>query len=188
MRIITNGKTDKTVKLVLIDGWPGCNLSFLKLIEYLTTTYLNVSWDIIVPSIPGYGYSTPLNKPLDTIDTAHYFDALMRFIHNETQLEYFVHGEDWGSLVTNHLAQMYPGRVKAIHMSMPVAGQGFSVILNFLLANYAPSLFLTPEEQHIDYSLSKLVSVLVNELGYMHLQATKPDSIIIFILFFIQPS
>lgn len=79
------------VRLMLIDGWPGAHFSFYKMVEYLNETQ-NAAYDIIIPSIPGYGYSTPLDKPLDTTDTAMLFDALMRHLHCD-QAHYFIHGE-----------------------------------------------------------------------------------------------
>ena len=56
---------------------------------------------IIVPSIPGFGYSTPLTKTIDAAETAQYFDALMRFIHNDQDCEYFIHGNLYKYLLYN---------------------------------------------------------------------------------------
>ena len=67
------------INLMLIDGWPGCSFSFLKMIEKIESEFKDVSFRIFVPSIPGYGYSTPLKRVVDTIDTAFLFDALMRY-------------------------------------------------------------------------------------------------------------
>jgi hypothetical protein len=66
------------INLMLIDGWPGCSFSFHKMIEKIETEFKDISFKIFVPSIPGYGYSTPLNRVVDTIDTAILFDAIMR--------------------------------------------------------------------------------------------------------------
>jgi microsomal epoxide hydrolase len=73
------GKSAKpTINLMLIDGWPGCSFSFNDMIEKIETEFKDVSFKIIVPSIPGYGYSTPLNRIVDFADTAFLFDAIMR--------------------------------------------------------------------------------------------------------------
>ena len=86
-------RTEKISKrLMLIDGWPGSFFGFYKMIDRLLE--IDESFDIIVPSIPGYGYSTPLNKPVDILETSQLFDALMRYVHGES-CEYYVHGEDW---------------------------------------------------------------------------------------------
>ena len=73
------GKSSKpAINLMLIDGWPGCSFSFLEMIEKIETEFKDLSFKIIVPSIPGYGYSTPLNHVVDYADTAFLFDAIMR--------------------------------------------------------------------------------------------------------------
>lgn len=68
----------KPTNLMLIDGWPGCSFSFIKMIEKIETEFRDVSFRIFVPSIPGYGYSTPLKRILTSADTAFLFDAIMR--------------------------------------------------------------------------------------------------------------
>ena len=76
----------------MMDGWPGSVYSFAGCLDYIEANYKTLSFDIIVPSIPGYGYSTPLTKPVDAFETSQYFDALMRFVHNDPKVEYFIHG------------------------------------------------------------------------------------------------
>ena len=68
----------QTINIMLIDGWPGCSFSFHKMIEKIENEFKDVSFKVIVPSIPGYGYSTPLNHVVDMVDTAIFFDAIMR--------------------------------------------------------------------------------------------------------------
>ena len=68
----------QTINLMLIDGWPGCSFSFNDMIEKIETEFKDVSFKIIVPSIPGYGYSTPLNRVVDLVDSSILFDAIMR--------------------------------------------------------------------------------------------------------------
>lgn len=93
LRKITNQHLNlKPIKLVMMDGWPGSVYSFAGCLDYIEANYKTLSFDIIVPSIPGYGYSTPLTKPVDAFETSQYFDALMRFVHNDPKVEYFIHG------------------------------------------------------------------------------------------------
>ena len=67
------------INLMLIDGWPGCSFSFIKMIDKIESEFKDISFRIYVPSIPGYGFSTPLKRMVDLPDTALLFDALMRF-------------------------------------------------------------------------------------------------------------
>ena len=62
------------------------------MIDFIEKLYDKDSFDIIVPSIPGYGYSTPLRKPVDQVETAQLFDAMMRFVHHDSNCQYYVHG------------------------------------------------------------------------------------------------
>jgi hypothetical protein len=86
-----NNNVSKRIPVMLLDGWPGSFFGFYKMIDHMKDKFDEVSFDIIVPSIPGFGFSTPLTKPIDYIDTAMLFDALMRFVHSE-DVEYFIHG------------------------------------------------------------------------------------------------
>ena len=79
----------QSINIMLIDGWPGCSFSFNKMIEKIETEYKDVSFKIIVPSIPGYGYSTPLNHVVDIADTAILFDAIMRLFKIISIYNYF---------------------------------------------------------------------------------------------------
>jgi hypothetical protein len=95
LRVITNEQNDQNppTPIMLLDGWPGSFFGFYKMIEYLESEkFKHISLDIIVPSIPGYIYSAPLDRPIDAQDTAQLFDALMRYLHGENAF-YFVHGK-----------------------------------------------------------------------------------------------
>jgi microsomal epoxide hydrolase len=153
------------------------------MLGYLKDNFKEVSLDIIVPSIPGYGYSTPLNKKIDIIDTAQLFDALMRHIHSNDDCKYFVHGEDWGSLVATTLAQLYPSRISGIHLSMPISSEtlDLSHTLYSLVSPIFPRLLYTQYEIDMNltsrYNLKSRIRTILRELGYLHLQATKPDTL-----------
>jgi pimeloyl-ACP methyl ester carboxylesterase len=127
-------------------------------------------------------YSTPLNKPIDSVDAAILFDALARFIYGEKS-QYYTHGEDWGSIVSTQLAQLYPNRVKGIHLSLcgfPDLVDGVSVLYGIIGPSF-PSYFYTPEE--IDagltsrFTIGQRLMAILKDMGYFHLQATWPDSI-----------
>ena len=83
----------KVAKVMLVDGWPGSFYGFYKLVEHLESREEAIGFDLIIPSLPGYLYSTPLSKPVDTFDTALLLDALMRSLFNDENCTYYVHGE-----------------------------------------------------------------------------------------------
>lgn len=90
--LINSNATSEPIKILLLDGWLGSFFGFYKYIDHIKANYKDVSFDIIIPSIPGFGYSTPLDKPIDAVDTAQYFDALIRLVNNDENVKYFVHG------------------------------------------------------------------------------------------------
>ena len=86
-------------------------------------------------------------------------------------------------MVTTHLGQIFPSRVKGIHITMPVL-QLFTDPFNFL--NYVIGYYIFPnyylKEQELTekfypkYSFAKFFNFLTKFGGYFHLQATTPDS------------
>ena len=61
------------VPLLMIHGWPGSILEFLKVIPKLSHKY-----HIVLPSLPGYGFSTHNGRAgCDPAKTARYFATLM---------------------------------------------------------------------------------------------------------------
>jgi len=186
MRVNTYSTIDKSsrsekIPILLLDGWPGSFSGFFKAIDYLNS--LNNKerhFDIVVPSIPGYGYSVPLTKPVDVFETARLNDALMRKLFGD-DVEYFIHGEDWGSLIATVMAKFYPQRVSGIHLSFASTILSFDVfkISTMLALGVFPQYMLTKEELESNFKLSfsERILKIARETGYMHIQATKPDSL-----------
>ncbi|CAF0742827.1 unnamed protein product [Brachionus calyciflorus] len=176
---VTNPSAEKKVNLLLLDGWPGSFFGFYKMIDFIDQNYKDTSYNIIVPSIPGYGYSNPTEKVLDAFDTAMFYDAIMR-LENGENTEYYVHGEDWGSIITTYLAKLYPKRVRAIHITMPPFTSFFDLkSLSFaLVGQFFPESILTPDEAKYNFrfSFSEILTLIIKKAGYFHIQASKPDS------------
>lgn len=62
------------------------------------------------------------------------------------------------------------------HTNFPMARSGYTTAMTVLGALW-PSLVVEPELQDRMYPLGKVFSFLVEESGYMHIQATKPDTV-----------
>jgi hypothetical protein len=97
------------------------------------------------------------------------------------ECKYYVHGEDWGSIIASALAQMYPIRVSGIHITM--ASFIFPLDLGFISSSILTDLFtnlmLTEQEKqsNITFSFKKRFNKMLRESGYMHIQGTKPDTV-----------
>ncbi|EFA00569.1 Juvenile hormone epoxide hydrolase 1-like Protein [Tribolium castaneum] len=166
----------KTQPLLLVHGWPGSVREFYEIIPLLTTVQKDKKFvfEVIIPSLPGYGFSQAAVRPgLGAHQTAVIFKNLMKRLGFD---RYYVQGGDWGSAVTSAMALYYPDRVKGIHLNMCVSNS-YLAKLKLLAGSVWPSLVVEEKQKHKIYPLSNYFSNALLEFGYMHLQATKPDTI-----------
>jgi len=107
--------------LVLVHGWPGSVVEFLDLIGPLSDPAAYgadpaQAFDVIVPSLPGYGFSGPTRARGANVQKAGAMIAgVMRALGYD---RYFLQGGDWGSIVMSGMARSYPDRVAALHVNM----------------------------------------------------------------------
>lgn len=85
-------------------------------------------------------------------------------------------GGDWGSLIGSNLATLFPENVIGYHANMCANLSPLANIKGFL-ASFYPSLFIAKEHEHFVFPLSKGFLYMIEESGYFHIQATKPDTI-----------
>ena len=96
--------------LLLAHTYPGSFLEFLPLIGPLT----DAGFDLVIPSMPGFGFSTPVADGGWTMArVARTWDALMRGLGYES---YGVHGSDGGALVGRELAILDPDGFLGAHV------------------------------------------------------------------------
>ena len=67
-------------------------------------------------------------------------------------------------------------RVQALHLNMMGSMPALSNV-GLLLGSLWPSLLLPADKVHLVYPLKEKFGILLRETGYMHLQATKPDTV-----------
>jgi microsomal epoxide hydrolase len=107
--------------LLLTHGWPGSHYEFWDSIEKLAFPSrfggkAEDAFDLIIPSLPGFGFSSKPQRPIGQRATARLFNSLMtETLGYET---YLAQGGDWGGLVTSWLGFNYGSTVKAIHLNM----------------------------------------------------------------------
>jgi pimeloyl-ACP methyl ester carboxylesterase len=76
------------------------------------------------------------------------------------------------------MAQMYDSNVIGLHTNMaPPPFNSLSVLIRQLIGAVIPSLIYTPTEIATLPSLTDLFHALLRETGYMHIQATRPDTV-----------
>lgn len=96
--------------LLLIHGWPDGFVRFERALPLLASRF-----DLVVPSIPGFGFSDIPTEPL-AMGPAHTADVLAELMSGLGFETFGVHGADIGSSIAEQLTLRHPGRVTALHL------------------------------------------------------------------------
>ncbi|XP_037541171.1 epoxide hydrolase 1 [Nematolebias whitei] len=168
------------IPLIMVHGWPGSFYEFYGMIPLLTepSDPENLVFEVVCPSIPGYGFSeAPQKQGFDSVCAAHIFHKLMKRLGFH---QFYAHGGDWGWLVTTNMAQLQPKTIKGLHVNFaPPSKPGLSMALSIMFGHHFPKLFGFTELDvgRIYPCMEKLVVESIKETGYLHIQATKPDTV-----------
>jgi pimeloyl-ACP methyl ester carboxylesterase len=120
--IHVRSKNLNALPLIITHGWPGSVFEQLKIIGPLTdpTAYggrPEDAFDLVIPSIPGYGFS---EKPTGTgwgpDRIAHAWAELMKHLG---YTRYVAQGGDWGSPISSAMARQAPTGLLGIHINLP---------------------------------------------------------------------
>jgi epoxide hydrolase len=150
--------------LVLTHGWPGSVIEFLDVIGPLTdpTSYGGDAADafhVVVPSLPGYGYSgKPTRTGWNIQRIARAWAMLMAGLGYD---RYGAQGGDWGAMVTSSIGQQDREHVAGVHLNMAIAAPD-------------PLDNLTEQEQR---ALASMADYDRWGSGYSKQQSTRPQSL-----------
>ena len=142
------GKGPHPIPLVLTHGWPGSFLEMLKIIPLLTdpASYGGDpahSFDVVVPSLPGFGFSDRPTQPgMNTWRIADLWASLMAELGYE---RFAAQGGDFGASVSTILGLRHAHRTIGIH-------------LNYIPGSYRP---LSSRAQNSTKSSSVLWTTLI---------------------------
>ncbi|MCZ7440391.1 alpha/beta fold hydrolase [Micromonospora sp. WMMC241] len=96
--------------LILTHGWPGSVVEFLDVLEPLSERF-----HLVVPSIPGFGFSGPTRERGWNVDrVAHAWAELMRRLGYR---RYGAQGGDWGSVISTRLGGIDSEHVVGVHLN-----------------------------------------------------------------------
>src|ERR1051326_6685802 len=118
--VYERGKGPAPFPLILTHGYPDSFYRFVKLIPFLTDPAAfggcaDDSFDVVVPDIPGYGFS---DRPDTSGFTFRVSDLWARLMTERLGYKRFgAHGGDWGSTITEQLARQHSDDVAAIHLT-----------------------------------------------------------------------
>ena len=109
------------IPLLLIHGWPGSIVEFLALIEPLTnpTDSHSPAFDVIIPSLPGFGFSGPTTTR--GWGPQRMAKALVVLMDRLGYSRYGIQGGDWGSLIARDMAYQAPAHVIGLHLNLLTA-------------------------------------------------------------------
>ncbi|HYD49243.1 MAG TPA: epoxide hydrolase [Terriglobales bacterium] len=154
----------QAMPLLLLHGWPGSIVEFLKVVEPLTEPEKHGgtaadAFHLVVPSLPGYGFSeVTRTRQWDVMRMAEAFAELMRRLGYQ---RYGAQGGDWGALITSTLGVLDATHLAGIHVNMPYAIPGDRDGLS--------------EREQAD--LADFDRFQNDETGYQRIQGSKPQTL-----------
>jgi microsomal epoxide hydrolase len=157
------GSGSKPMPLLISHGWPGTIVEFLHIIEKLAHPEHfggkeEDAFDVIAPSLPGFGFSGRPPCPVGPRKMADIFNNLMT--KKLGYKNYLAQGGDWGGAITTWLAYDHSKTCNAIHINI------------FTMRH--PNGSQTKEEKDWE---TKFVKDQIMQDGYRTQQATKPQTL-----------
>ncbi|MCW8278537.1 epoxide hydrolase [Pseudomonas sp. PCH199] len=162
--------------MIMTHGWPGSVFEFIKVIGPLSDPVAHGgnaadAFDLVIPSIPGYGFS---GKPGGTgWDPDHIAQVWAQLMQRLGYQQYVAQGGDWGGPITGAMARQAPAGLRGIHLNLPAtippeAGAALAI------AGPAPAQF-NPQERQTYEAVATLIKQ--GNLAYSAMMAARPQTI-----------
>ena len=154
--------------LIITHGWPGSIVEFLDIIGPLSDPRAHGgdaadAFDVVCPSIPGYGFSGPtVDRGWDVRRVAAAFAQLMADLGYSS---YGAQGGDWGASISRALGLLDAPHVAGVHLNMLTSG---------VSTEPADLEGLTTNERE---RLGDLTRYMDDMSGYAKLQQTRPQTL-----------
>lgn len=155
--------------MVMTHGWPGSFVEFLDVIGPLTDPVAHggsasEAFHVVVPSMPGYGFSGPTTQAGFHVDRVA--DAVAELMSQLGYDRYLAQGGDWGAIVTRRLGEAYADRLLGIHVNMLFAFPGPD--------EADPMAGVTEADAE---RLAAAGARIADGTGYMAIQGTRPQTL-----------
>jgi pimeloyl-ACP methyl ester carboxylesterase len=146
--IHVKSKHPNALPMIITHGWPGSIIEQLKIIDPLVNPTAHGgtaadAFDVVIPSLPGYGFSGKPTAPGWTpVTIAKAWATLMQRLG---YTRYVAQGGDWGNAISEVMALQQPPGLLAISTNMPATVP--ANISKALAFHEAPPSDLTAEER-----------------------------------------
>lgn len=165
--IYEKGAGPSPMPLILTHGWPGSFLEMLEMLPLLTNPAAHGydaadSFDVVIPSLPGFGYSDkPAQLGMSLFRIAEIWAELMGALGYRM---FAAQGGDLGAGVSTALGLRHSERIVGIH-------------LNYIPGSYRPYLppGMTPTSSEERF-LESAARWFDENGAYAHLQGTRPNT------------
>lgn len=162
--IYEKGSGSDAVPLILTHGWPSTFREFLDVVEPLAHPERfgrsGPAFDVVVPSLIGYGFSSKPRIPIGPAAIADLWHRLMTEVLGYDT--YAAQAGDWGSFVTSRLALQHAKSLRAIHLTM------------LPLRPYLKHESQAPVSEEEGAWIKQMNTWWKQEEGYRSIQSTKP--------------
>ena len=190
---LNKNKPKRKVQAVMfLHGWPSSFWEYHSVLDVFIDKYKDQQIDIIIPSLPGYGFSEyPMQYTgFTTYAVAEIFRELMENILKYDK--YIVIGGDWGSVIAHNIAYSVVDdnnadndKLCGVLLTMPLSSPPIHEVLllaldmEFIHKYIADKYGVTVERVKNKYSplLDKFVVALWDLTGYQHEHATRANTI-----------
>ena len=161
--IYERGSGSKPKPLIISHGWPGSIIEFIEIIDPLAHPEryggnAEDAFDVIVPSLVGFGFSGKPPRPYGPRRMALIFNKLMTEVLGYKS--YIAQGGDWGGTISTWLGYDYPKFCEGIH-------------INIMTVRH----YEGPKGVEEELWASTFEEDQIPENGYRILQATKPQTL-----------
>jgi pimeloyl-ACP methyl ester carboxylesterase len=156
--------------LMLIHGWPGSVVEFLDVIGPLSDPRAHGgdpadAFHLIIPSIPGYGFSRPLTDSAWT--HRHIAQAFTELMGRLGYQQYGVQGGDAGAFIAPDMGRIDPTHIVGVHVNALVQIPSVAQIMLGLV-------FFSKAER---LRLARFKHFHEEMMGYLQIQATRPKTL-----------
>jgi pimeloyl-ACP methyl ester carboxylesterase len=161
------GKGPNPIPVLMLHGWPSSFVQFAKIIPLLTDPASHgapgaPSFDVVVASLPGYGFSDiPTERGFGVSEMSKRMAKLMTDVLGYQR--YALRGSDVGGSITQQIALAHPDRVIGAHIS--------GLLRGVPLQSDKP-----PSEAEKKFQRD-LEAWSATELAYANLHGTKPQTL-----------